>query len=315
MLCTFPNRLQHAGHSCQINTEDVESDDGLKKERRRFSLGPQFAMQSMSFWRKHIYFNMCHVYSSERGSIAGISTLDAEDELVVLELMHCQSGDENNYTELMEFFKNSYPTMSSCEVIAVLSNGDKGLAPAVKNCLPNAVEMLCLFHILKNVSSNKYDPGRLQLEQTAYRPNERELIKELNELSKHEDAFNRVKDLDTTTWTLNAAPKEVFGRLSSQLAEVFNSLLKSSGIRNCSPLKMIQIFLSWYDRRIVEKKKRADDLIKNGRIAVKCVHDKMKLALERQPGLSVSESDILCDESRVSGKVSYYVMGKRSTTM
>lgn len=92
--------------------------------------------------------------------------------------------------------------------------------------------MVFLFQSLKNFSTNKYDPARLQLqlERTAYRPTIREFQKEVMELTKYLDAFNRVKDLDTSIWTLHAAPESVFGTLISQLAEIFNILLKSMSI-------------------------------------------------------------------------------------
>lgn len=60
-------------------------------------------------------------------------------------------------------FKRHYPELyeKKCDVIAVSVDGGEGVVPSVKSCLPNAVQILFLFHFLKNVSSNKYDPARL----------------------------------------------------------------------------------------------------------------------------------------------------------
>lgn len=110
-------------------------------------------MQSSLFWRNKIYLDMCHVYSSARGFIAGITTLDAEDELAVLVIMHFQSEDEHNYTILLEVFIRNYLELYAFDVVSVSGDGNKRIAVAVKCCLPNEIQMLCLFHIIKNISS------------------------------------------------------------------------------------------------------------------------------------------------------------------
>lgn len=110
--------------------------------------------------------------------------------------------------------------------------------------------MRCIFHLLKNVSTNKFDPNRLHLEKAAFRLTRAGFLIALKGMEAFPSVFEKVKKLDVSSWTLHAAPRDVFGRMSSQGAESVNSLLLHLGLWHYSNEILVKRFLLWVDRRV-----------------------------------------------------------------
>lgn len=72
-------------------------------------------MKSETYWRSHVYTDITHVLNIVRGFLGAITTLNADDEMVLLVLMHCQSEDENNYRKMLHFFKTCIPVYPHCQ--------------------------------------------------------------------------------------------------------------------------------------------------------------------------------------------------------
>lgn len=108
-------------------------------------------MKAETYLREHEYTDMCHVYNYVGGFIVGITTLDAEDEVVVFVPMHCQNENEANYKTLLNFFKSNYRIMSTSVSLAISADGDKCITQALGIEHPNATLMRCIYHLLKSI--------------------------------------------------------------------------------------------------------------------------------------------------------------------
>lgn len=104
------------------------------------------------------------------------------------------------------------------------------------------------------------------MEYMAYRSTEGGFQQSIPDLKSFPSAYDRIKNLDVRIWTLHAAPTDVFGRLSSQVAEIFTFPMKNIGVRYCSPAKIIITFVNWSEKRIANKHDAAKGLIEKGKL-------------------------------------------------
>lgn len=99
---------------------------------------------------------MCHVHNEVGGYLSGISTLDTDDGLSVLSVIHCKSENEENYSTFFEFFKSNLKDVTTRSTFVVSCDGYKSLIPAVVSCFPNAIHVKCTiclktFQLLKQM--------------------------------------------------------------------------------------------------------------------------------------------------------------------
>lgn len=111
---------------------------------------------------------MTHIYNLLKGLLGAINTLNAEDEMAILVLIHCKSQNEENYRTLFSFFKRCYPLISRSSNLTVSSDGEKGILAALRFEIPNAHHVRCQYHLSRKISSNENDPGVIQFKKTAY---------------------------------------------------------------------------------------------------------------------------------------------------
>lgn len=196
-------------------------------------------MKAEMHWREHIYVDMCHSLNDEGGYIGGICTLDANDELSLMEVIHSKAENVVNYFKLFTFFKTQFPTLFAAEKLAVSCDGDKSLGPEICTSFPNATHVSCIHHLLNLVSRSESDTGRIQLRRTAYAMTKEKFDMEKESLKDFPSAYMKIEHIQDERWALYAVPEMVCGRLSAQVGECFNSFMLGHGIRHCSTLKII----------------------------------------------------------------------------
>lgn len=106
-------------------------------------------------------------------------------------------------------------------------------------------------------------------------------LKAAKEFEKFTDVFDRVKNLQISSWKLHAAPLIVFRRLSSKDIESFNLLIKIKGVLFCCPAKMIPHFLRWSDKLVEKNLEYAWDAISRRRIVIEKTGKKLGGAFGR----------------------------------
>lgn len=185
------------GRICEI-LKEISQPSGIDAYKG-LMITPSSAIKTRSYWRKHVYIYIFHVQSYVRDFIAGITTLDAEEELLVLAIFHCQNENQQNYVKFLELFKTHFPNLMTSDHLAVSTDGDKCTFSSVGGALPNAILMRWIFYLLQNVSTNKLDLGLRQHENTVYRPTERGFLQSLPYLEAFRDAFDRTETLDVQT--------------------------------------------------------------------------------------------------------------------
>lgn len=153
------------------------------------------AMTSDVHWRPHIYVDMTHMLRHIVGFIGGITTLDDNEKLTVLAVIHCQFENMESYVKLFESFKICYPRLSIIPKIAVSRDGDKGIDTALQHCLANAVIQRCIHHLLKHVSKNENNPAILQLRRTAYARTKESFEEELKSFLEYPEVYRLIQHL------------------------------------------------------------------------------------------------------------------------
>lgn len=99
-------KVKNLGHVCEFITAILpESQEAYKL----LLISPKVAMKCESAWRSHVYIETCHMHANCGGILASSSTLDAENELFILAIMHCKTENETEYIRFMRFFKTFPP--------------------------------------------------------------------------------------------------------------------------------------------------------------------------------------------------------------
>lgn len=219
--------------------------------------------------------------------------------------MHCQSENEFYYRKMFNFFAICYPNLASSDNLTISTDGDKGVRPAIVDVLPNSLHVRCHYHLSRNISTSEIDPAVLQFKKTAYAFTEASFEEELEKLKKYPKAYKVVEKLDKSEWAYHAVSKTVHGRLSSQVAEVINSMLSSTGIRLSSPLVMIQKLSHWSRLRATQNRDRSESLKQEGELCTEAASSRLKEIMDRSPGLHMREENMILATTKVSATVSF----------
>lgn len=105
-----------------------------------------------------------------------------------------------------------------------------------------------------------------------------------------------MKDLDVCRWAFFAAQSVVFRRLASQMKESFNLIMKEIGVRYCSLVKMIRLFLRLLEWEIGRKIELASSL---GDDVSSRVRKEIDQVTRKVPAMNKGESDVYQDEESV----------------
>lgn len=131
------------GHKSEVMT-DISELSGMDA-CKGFIFAPRSAIKAQSYWRKLVYIDMCHVFSNESRFIAFIRTLDEEDELIVLAIMHYQNENRKNYVKRLQWFQTNFPEISTSNGLVISADVDKGILPSFENVVPNSILMKFIF--------------------------------------------------------------------------------------------------------------------------------------------------------------------------
>lgn len=99
-----------------------------------------------------------------------------------------------------------------------------------------------------------------------------------------------------------AVPKIVFGKLSAQLAECFNSFMLSNGIRNCAPLKILELLSTKLIERCNEKFMKAVSRLERVMVATKSGEDGINVRTSDVPGMNMFYADVNVTAHNIIGR-------------
>ena len=99
-------RLNEAGYKCEVLKGNVNGRDTYE----RFLYTPPWAIKAENHWRPHIYSDMYHVLNNVGGCLGGITTLDADDGMVVLAIIHFQVLEYRKLCETIQFIQDALRT-------------------------------------------------------------------------------------------------------------------------------------------------------------------------------------------------------------
>lgn len=300
-LLSAAKRCNKYGDRCQI----LHGLIGGENSYEGFLFAPRLSIKSEGYWRDHVYTDMTHIYNLIKGFLGAITTLNANDEMVILVMMHCQSENEANYKIMFKFFKECYPLLSGSRNLTVSSDGDKGIVPSLRHELPNARHVRCHYHLSRNISTNENDPGVIQFKRTAYAVSKEEFDIEMVRLKQFPKAYSVIEHLIPEQWAYHAVPSNVHGRLSSQVSEVLNSILNGYGVRLCSPLKMIEKLSRWSHEKSLLNMDRSKQILDDGEYCTPSSKLYLESITKRQPGSILNDEHVVVTDSRISATVSF----------
>ena len=100
----------------------------------------------------------CHIKAKYGGVILAATILDWNGSVFPAAVGIAESENEATWMWFLRLLTHALQKNDEGEGIVVLSDREKGLKKAVKECLRQASHSYCVFHILKNVKS-KYHVG------------------------------------------------------------------------------------------------------------------------------------------------------------
>ena len=93
-----------------------------------------------------------HMKGTMKGSILSLWGYDANDHLVNIALCYVLANeDEKRWLDFLNVIRGWYPRL---QTTALISDGDKGLAPAIEKVFPAMSHLLCYRHVADNVRKN-----------------------------------------------------------------------------------------------------------------------------------------------------------------
>lgn len=163
--------------------------------------------------------------------------------------------NEENWSWFLECLRTSLKINDGGTNLVILSDRQKGLLKAISSALPNAIHGFCSRHLLKNVQKEANFEGMDKLFWGLVNANTSAKFQSiLNEIkSKSKAAFDYLSGIDPKTYAKFCFPGSRYGFLTSNLAEITNSLLKER--RRLPHIGIIHWFYCWimekhYERRI-----------------------------------------------------------------
>ena len=90
-----------------------------------------------------------HMKGKMKGTLLSLWGYDANDHLINVALSFVYANeDEKRWTDFLKIVKSWYPSLNTS---VWLSDGDKGLAPTMKNVFPSVNHLMCYRHVADNV--------------------------------------------------------------------------------------------------------------------------------------------------------------------
>jgi transposase-like protein len=154
-------------------------------------------------------------------------TKDLNDRMVILAYAIVPTEDLESWRWFLSQLKSAHLTFSHSTYILV-SDRDKGIAPAAESVLPQCTQLHCLKHLARNVRNS----CKIQEEivwKLAWSKSEEEYDALLRSLS--EQSFRYFRNIDPETFADYAIPAR-FDFYTSNLAESFNNLIGNAREEN-----------------------------------------------------------------------------------
>ncbi|CAD6985950.1 unnamed protein product, partial [Tilletia controversa] len=167
------------------------------------------------------------------------ATFDANDSLIILAWALVPSESTSSWTWFIRNLKTAFPRVES-KLMTVVSDRDKGLMAAVDDQLPDVSHAYCCYHLAANLKKHHGASTQPLFWRCVYAMTKAEFDLAMDQLRvrcKEAADYLCAPEQEHTHWATYAFNNRRWGLVTSNLAEVANSLLVS--IRSLPLLSML----------------------------------------------------------------------------
>ncbi|KAE8233607.1 hypothetical protein CF326_g1353 [Tilletia indica] len=264
-----------------------ESQTNTKVEFERCFVAPGPARVAFNYCRPIVALDGTFLKGKVKLVLLLAATFDANDSLVILAWGLVASESTSSWSWFIRHLKAAFPRIEA-PVITIVSDRDKGLLAAVDEELPDVSHAYCCYHLAANLKKHHGASTQPLFWRCVYATSESEFnraMDQIRERCKEAADYLCAPEQDHSHWASYAFKNRRWGLVTSNLAEVANSLLVP--IRS---LPLLQLLSSIYEHQ-QEKfyARRMESQVWQGHITPTAMRN-LKLACDAARGMSTVPS-------------------------